>query len=152
MENFSAEQQDSLCKKIDGLARRGVLVDWGYAVPFPPPSTLVDDSSFGNGPLTSPIKPEDDSDMSGNYVPVVNIHDSASRLISVLELSALDKIMLSMAPSDPAEDPRHTIDASPLHQTVRIPLIDVCVVLTTENRVLGRGCPQSLSWQAPDSP
>lgn len=152
MENLSAEQRDSLCKKIDGLARHGELVDWGYAVPLPPPSTPVDNSLFGNGPPTLPIEPEGDSDMAGDYVPVVNIHDLASRLISVSELSALNEIVLLMAPSDLAEDPHHMIDASPLHRTVHIPLIDVCVVLMTKNRVLGRGCPQSLSWQALDSP
>ena len=35
MDKLHTEKRDALCRKIDSLGRRGVLVDWGYAVPVP---------------------------------------------------------------------------------------------------------------------
>ena len=127
MHSLSTEQQDSLCKKIDHLLRRGVLVDWGYAVPVALPSTPIDDSFLGNGPPTSPIEPIGVSDTPSDYIPIVNVglrDKSTSQLIPMSELSPADEIVLLMGPSDPADDPQHTIDASPLHRTVRILFID----------------------------
>ena len=127
MHSLSTEQQDSLCKKIDHLLQWGVLVDWGYAVPVALPSTPVDDSFLGNGPPTSPIEPIGISDMPSNYIPIMNVglHDeSTSRLIPMSKLSPADEIVLLTGPSDPADDPWHTIDASLLHQMVHILFID----------------------------
>ena len=69
----SAQNSKIVCKKIDHLLRRGVLVDWGYAVPVALPSTPIDDSFLGNGPPTSPIEPIGVSDTPSNYIPVVNV-------------------------------------------------------------------------------
>ena len=38
MGKLTAEQSECLCQKIDKLTWRGLLADWGYAVPMTPPS------------------------------------------------------------------------------------------------------------------
>ena len=38
MGKLTAEKSECLCQKIDKLTRRGLLADWGYAVPMTPPS------------------------------------------------------------------------------------------------------------------
>ena len=164
MDKLSVEQRESLCQKIDNLARRGILADWGYAVPIAPspspspsPSPTIDDPELRLGssappdkpspsvvdkPIlvadgipvtglfnqtpTSPIEPPDAQDVECvNYVPVVGVgsHDLETKLIPVSELNPFDNIVLLTGTRSPEDDPRYTIEASPLYRTVSVPLI-----------------------------
>ena len=155
MDRLSAEQKETLCKRIDNLARRGVLADWGYAVPIassPSPSPAVnhpgsstthqhlpsminEPPSVADGvpttdpfnPPTSPIEPPNtDANLCVNYVPVeeVGSHNLGTKLVPVSELNSYDNIVLLTGASNPEDDLRYTIDASPLHRTVSIPLTE----------------------------
>ena len=102
MDKLHTEKRDTLCRKIDGLGRQGVLVDWGYTVPVPSlsdpvaaedsehqltarnvehvvsrPSPITESvgSSLSDPFIiaTSPIKPTDFLDGSADCVPVVDI-------------------------------------------------------------------------------
>ena len=61
-----------------------------------------------------------------NYVPVVGVGlpHLKTTLVPVLELDPSHNIVLSMGTSNPEDDPRHTINSSPLYRTVSISLID----------------------------
>ena len=152
MGKLTAEQSEYLCQKIDKLTRRGLLADWGYAVPTtpPPPSPTINDPdprlpgssttpnepslSIADEPLgadgiplvtdpfnqtpTSPIEPPTTEDVKCvNYVPVVGVGSPhlKTTLVPVSELDPSHNIVLSMGTSNPEDDPRHTIDSSPLY-------------------------------------
>ena len=75
---------------------------------------------------TSPIEPPDAQDVECvNYVPVVGVgsHDLETKLILVSELNPFENIVLLTGTHSPEDDLCYTIDASPLYQTVSVPLI-----------------------------
>lgn len=139
----------NLEKRINGLARRGVLADWGYAVPVPSSDTVhiaepvssvhapelisVRTPARAAPPLdhvdipTSPIEPsyslagsEVDASAPTNLVPVRQIGtDHEVTAIPTSQLTDKHNIVLLMGPDDPRADLRHTIDLCPLHRTVR---------------------------------
>ena len=151
---MSEEQREHICKRIDNLTRRGLLADWGYAVPIAPspspsespspaaindselptthnlsPSVVDEPLPVVNGvpitdpsnPPTSPIEPPSTQDTKRvSYIPVMGVgsHNLGTKLIPVSELSPSDNIVLLTGNSSPKDDPRYTIDASPLYQTV----------------------------------
>lgn len=131
MKNLSAEARDRLCKRIQSLTRRGVLGDWGYAVPVVPSESLATTKTSTTeaqvdappvSPSTSPI--EGNSELLVNYdnrVPTRKIgsHDGPTLLLSASELTNEQDITLWMGTDNPNEDPRRTIDLCPLYRTVR---------------------------------
>ena len=60
MGKLTAKQSERLCQKIDKLTRRGLLADWGYAVPTTPPSSspaINDPEPRQPGSSTTPDEP-----------------------------------------------------------------------------------------------
>ena len=125
MQNLSDEARESLCQKIRNLKRRGVLGDWGYAVPVAAPSaTTPSDTSnvdmpCSDGPPTSLINDPEPSVQYDNRVPAwkIDSHDTPT-LVPVVDLTANDDIVLLTGTDNPDDNPRKTIDLSPLYQTV----------------------------------
>lgn len=125
MQNLSDEAQESLCQKIQNLKWRGVLGDWGYAVPIAAPlaTTSSDTSNIdmpcSDGPPTTPINDPEPSVQYDNRVPAQKIdsHDTPTP-VPVVDFTANDDIVLLMGTDNPDDDPRKTIDLSPLYRTV----------------------------------
>lgn len=116
MSSLCAADQIALCARIASVKRRGVLADWGYAVPMAEPTTITDSAT-----LTSTIEqPSQAEHESTNFVPVVPVSskDAPTSLSLVTNLTKRDNIVLAMGPASVENDPRHTIDTSPLHRTV----------------------------------
>ncbi|KAG6371473.1 hypothetical protein JVT61DRAFT_9503 [Boletus reticuloceps] len=127
MSHLPDEAQERLCEKIRNLKWRGILGDWGYAVPVATSSAITSsdttsdvDVSWSDAPPMSPID-ADGSDPSVHYddrVPARKIgsHD-APTLVPVSDLTANDDIVLLMGTDNPDDDPRKTIDLCPLYRT-----------------------------------
>ncbi|KAI5997072.1 hypothetical protein EDD15DRAFT_2364534 [Pisolithus albus] len=124
MAGLPEEAWVELCERIAKLRRRGVLGDWGYAVPMAEhTATRSDAAQFSDAtdPPTSPIEvPSQTTDEPVNCVYVVPVSSESAepRLISVADLTGDHNIVLSMGPqSETKGDSRETIDMSPLHCT-----------------------------------
>lgn len=93
MDHLSDEAQQCLCGKIQSLQWRGILGDWGYAVPIasssiPPTSETQNDDDSSDCPSTSPIEAKPD-----NLVPVQKIgSNDAPSLVSASNLMVDDNI------------------------------------------------------------
>ncbi|KAI5990602.1 hypothetical protein EDD15DRAFT_2369663 [Pisolithus albus] len=112
MSSLSAADQTALCTRIASVKRRGVLADWGYAVPMAEPTTITG-SVTPTPPVEQPTQAEYES---SNSVPVVPVNSKdVLRLVS--DLTKEDNIVLAMGPASVENDLRHTIDTSPLHRT-----------------------------------
>ena len=108
-------------------------MDWGYAVPTTKCLSTICDSTdpepptcepFPRDPPTSPIKiPSQSRDLnncgSSNYIcaACVGSNNGLIRLTLVSELTKEDNIIVPMGPTT-ENNPRPTIDSSPLHHTV----------------------------------
>ncbi|KAF8545661.1 hypothetical protein OG21DRAFT_1492086 [Imleria badia] len=133
--------RDSLCQRIRNLKWRGVLGDWGYAVPISASSatTPSDTSSVDvpccDGPPTLPIEADvpDPSIQYDNRVPArkIDSHD-APTLVPVTHLTANDDIVLLMGTNNPDDDSRKTIDLCPLYRTVSSTIFIKFTKLTSE--------------------
>ena len=143
--DLSPETRQSLLGKLQRISRRGLLADWGYAVPLssdaakPPspvdaitpavyhqPATVVASSS----PLTSltnldeilmsPITVPEDLDET--VVPVqfleANSASYAVQFVALSELKETDDITLSMRGVPLLYPCRPSVDTSPLYRTV----------------------------------
>jgi len=126
MSGLFVNAQVELCERIGNVKQRGVLGDWGYAVPMTDHSTATCSSTTSPDaadPPTQPITmPSQMADKSTNCVPVVPVFSDNAQptLTLVSELTKADDIVLAMGPQADAEsDPHHTIDTSPLYCTVR---------------------------------
>lgn len=126
MRHLTDAERDALCGRIGSLSRRGVLADWGYAVPDSEPTVInaetATELSLHNTPTSSiegPLQLLGDSAESTNYVPVarVTFEDALPSLKSVPELNEEDDIVLSMGTSK-ENSSRPSIDSSPLYRTV----------------------------------
>jgi len=117
-------KKEHLLGRIANLKGRGVVADWGYAVPIIERSITPDLAHITSAhPPTSPVKvPLQMEELeSTNYVPIVPVgsRNAQARLVPISELTKDDDIVLSMSPAKAEDDPRHTIDLSPLYRTVR---------------------------------
>ncbi|KAF9230846.1 hypothetical protein BU15DRAFT_83115 [Melanogaster broomeanus] len=118
----------------DDFGQRGLLADWGYAVPiseFEQPYSCQPDgvcesacsppSSPLSDPPTSPIPPSQPDEASHDCVPAMSNGDHTIRLVATSTLTAEDEIVLSMgcaiSDSQADVDSRPTIDANPLYHT-----------------------------------
>ena len=139
MSSLSAADQTALCARIANVKRRGVLADWGYAVPMAEPATIID-STIPTSQIAQPSQSEYES---SNFVPVapVNSKDAPTTLKSVSDLTNEDNIVLAMGPTSVESDLRHTIDTSPLHRMVRftIPAYQTTQQLKLGNMVMDGG-------------
>ncbi|KAG9309134.1 hypothetical protein JVU11DRAFT_10841 [Chiua virens] len=128
MKHLSGEDKEHLCERIRSLERRGVLGDWGYAVPvtspsspspattsgpsIPPPDAIPSPDDLPTLPI-EPVKTEFD-----NCVPARKVgSDEKPTLVSVSDLTADHDIVLLMGADNPEDDPRQTIDLCPLYRT-----------------------------------
>ncbi|KAI5984419.1 hypothetical protein EDD15DRAFT_2375238 [Pisolithus albus] len=124
MAGLPEEAWVELCERIAKLRRRGILGDWGYAVPMAEhTATRSDAAQFSDAtdPPTSPIEVSSqttDEPVNCVYVVPVSSESAEPRLISVADLTGDHNIVLSMGPqSETKGDSRETIDMSPLHRT-----------------------------------
>ena len=118
--------------RIASVKQRGVLADWGYAVPMAEPTTITHSAT-----PTSPIEQSSQVEYkSSNFVPIVpvNSKDAPTSLSLVSDLTKEDDIVLAMGPASVENNPRHTIDTSPLHHTV---CFTILVHQTTQQSKLG---------------
>ena len=70
---MSEEQREHICKRIDNLTRRGLLADWGYAVPIAPspsPSKSLSPAAVNNPELPTTHNPS--PSVVDEPLPVVN--------------------------------------------------------------------------------
>ena len=68
---MSEEQREHICKRIDNLTRRGLLADWGYAVPIAPsPSESLLPATVNNPELPTTHSPS--PSVVDKPLPVVN--------------------------------------------------------------------------------
>lgn len=103
MSTLSATDQAALCTRIASVKRRGVLADWGYAVPMAEPTTLTSSEN-----LISPIEQASQAEHeSSNFVPVVPVttKDTPTSLSLVSDLTKEDNIVLAMGPASVENDP-----------------------------------------------
>lgn len=124
MGHLSDEAQQRLRHRIQNLQWRGILGDWGYAVPVTfssvttAPDTSSDDVLPSDGPPTSPIEAESVIEYD-NLVPTRKIgSQDAPSLVAISDLTTNDDITLLMGADDPDDDSRQTIDLCPLYRTV----------------------------------
>ena len=114
MRHLTDAERDALCGRIGSLSRRGVLADWGYAVPDSEPTVINAETA-----TELSLQILGDSAESTNHVPVVHVtfKDALPSLKSVPELNEEDDIVLSMGTSK-ENSSRPSIDSSPLYRTV----------------------------------
>jgi hypothetical protein len=124
MDHLSDEAQQCLRHRIQNLQWRGILGNWGYAVPvtFSSVTTASDMSSDdvlpSDGLPTSPIEAESVIKCN-NLVPTRKIgSQDAPSLVAILDLTANDDITLLMGADNPDDDSCQTIDLCPLYWTV----------------------------------
>ena len=127
MDHIPGKVQQRLCQRIENLHWRGILGDWGYAVPVSPSFSTVttfqtsdNESSLSDCPLTSPIEAESVIEYN-NLIPTrkISSHDAPS-LVLASNLTADDDITLLMGTDNPDNDPHQTIDLCPLYCTVSL--------------------------------
>ena len=75
MDRMSEEQREHICRRIDNLTRRGLLADWGYAVPIAPspspsPSESLSPAAVNNPELPTTHNPS--PSVVDEPLPVVN--------------------------------------------------------------------------------
>ncbi|KAI5994537.1 hypothetical protein EDC04DRAFT_2910536 [Pisolithus marmoratus] len=102
MSSLSAADQTALCTRIVSIKQRGVLADWGYAVPMAEPTTITNSAS-----PTLPIKQLSRVEYeSSNFVPIVpvNSKDAPPSLTLVSDLTEEDNIVLAMGPASVEND------------------------------------------------
>ncbi|KAI5989133.1 hypothetical protein EDD15DRAFT_2370985 [Pisolithus albus] len=133
MENLSAQQKEYLSKRIDSLARRGVLADWGVAVPIapsrsPPVPATVDNperhpsarhvaASVTLSPTSATVNNSDVVDDSFNPTTPptepADIPDYKTR--SVIHVTVMGKGLADLArDSNTEDDRRRTTVTAPL--------------------------------------
>lgn len=109
LDQLPEKTRDHLRQRIKAsVSHRGLLADWGYAVPIELPSEL---------PATRPSTPS--SDHGEDVVPVLlrdGQHDT-KEFVSVAKLQHNHEIKLQMA-RDPLDFTRSSIDNNPLCRTV----------------------------------
>ncbi|KAI6000082.1 hypothetical protein EDD15DRAFT_2362646 [Pisolithus albus] len=115
MTGLSTEAQVELCGRIAKLKQRGVLGDWGYAVPTSEHSSTAnsdaDHSSDASDPPTSPIE-------MVSQTASKTITNAVPRLVSISDLTRDDDIVVAMGPQSETEsDLCETIDSCPLYHT-----------------------------------
>ncbi|KIM57137.1 hypothetical protein SCLCIDRAFT_29083 [Scleroderma citrinum Foug A] len=121
-------KQDTLCTRIGDLKWCGLLGDWGYAVPGAECITTTianletDQLPDGTHAPTLPVEIPAEfnhSVESSNCIPIMPVDsmNASTSLTPVSDLSKEDDIMLTMGPDTPENDPRDTIDTSPLYCT-----------------------------------
>ncbi|KIK27515.1 hypothetical protein PISMIDRAFT_187983 [Pisolithus microcarpus 441] len=135
MENLGAQQKEHLSKRIDGLARRGVLAHWGSVVPIapsplPPAPATVDNSErqpstrhVAASATLSPTVTVNNSDIvdgpSNPTTPpteLADIPDHKTR--SVCHVTVMGKGLADLARDSNAEDDRRrTTDTAPVYRT-----------------------------------
>ncbi|KAI6122511.1 hypothetical protein EDD16DRAFT_766572 [Pisolithus croceorrhizus] len=165
MEGLGAQQKDYLSKRIGSLARRGVLADWGCAVPInhsehhpsagyvaapvaPSSSSvtvnnseIVDDPFNPAIPPTEPVANIPDPDTkSANHVTVVGkgLPDLARALIPILKLSASDEIVVLTGDSNPEGDRRRTTDGGPQYRTGTWSWMSAALIMADPGRPVTR--------------
>lgn len=94
MENLNIEVRDILCERIGGLKRRGVLGDWGYAVPTAPSESteIISPSMDATSPIVGepPVKYD-------NHVPTRKVgSQEGPTLVPTSKLTNQDDIALWM--------------------------------------------------------
>ena len=143
--DLSSEARQSLLAKLQKISRRGLLADWGYAVPFYPSDAAKPPSLVGatapavhhqptdaaaSSPLTSltaldetptsPVAIPDDLDE--NIVPVRNFGagdaNNVVEYVALSELKETDDIILSMGGAPPLDPCWPSVDTNPLYRTV----------------------------------
>lgn len=135
MENLGAQQKEHLSKRIDSLARRGVLAHWGSVVPIapsplPPAPATVDNSErqpstrhVAASATLSPTVTVNNSDIvdgpSNPTTPpteLADIPDHKTR--SVCHVTVMGKGLADLARDSNAEDDRRrTTDTAPVYRT-----------------------------------
>ena len=135
MHHLPISTREVLCARIEGLGRRGVLADWGYAVPTTeclstsglttsdspePPACELSPCNPPTSPIEIPPEIGDlDNCESSNYVCTARVgsNDGSTQLTLASELTEDDDIIVPMGSA--AENDSHpTINSSPLHRTV----------------------------------
>jgi len=140
--HLSPETRQSLLHKLQRISRRGLLADWGYAVPLyavkPPSPVDATTPAFCHQPTsavvssspltpfiidetpTSPVPVPDDLDETVVPVRFLKAGDANNvvNYVALTELKETDDITLSMGGA-PLPDPcRPSVDTNPLYQTV----------------------------------
>ena len=110
---LSEDEGARLTQKIaDNVARRGLLADWGYAIPNQKP-TKADLRNDQPGRLSSV------PDSSPTLYVRLPGSGSETTMKRQRELNGKDSIVIPLVHESLPEDPNSPIDASPLHRTVR---------------------------------
>ena len=151
MDHIPGEVQQHLCQRIENLRWRGILGDWGYAVPVSPSFSTVttfqtsdDESSLSDCPLTSPIEAESVIEYDNLVLTrKIGSHD-APLLVSASNLTADDDITLLMGTDNPDDDPHQTIDLCPLYHMVSLYNFVQHDQTHVQLRACGHGCLCSL--------
>ena len=158
MQHLPKPTQEALCARIECLSQRGVLADWGYAVPTTKYSSTTSGStipgppaceSSPHDPSTLPIKiPSQIGDLdncgSSNYICAVRVgsDDGSTWLTLVSELTKEDNINIIVPMgSTPENNLRPTIDSSPLHRMV-------CSMILVKSLSLGIHFQGTWSWMS----
>ena len=136
---LSPEIRECLLPKLRTMAYRGLLGDWGYAVPlaeahFNTGSEPIADPSSPHplSPPTSPISVPNDLDFQcNNFIPVRAMPslDEFESQVPGLEYIAIksleDNHNISLTVGRESSHDRPSIDTNPLYHTVSTPLRDM---------------------------